>query len=450
MKSGSVSCAKLEKAGCNCKGCGECNKAKTTQIQTTGKAKIIPKSNAIEVSTGWVNPKNKWTKMKGFRCARDNPAAFWFQEWYYVSLIKDKYTSMKECQKFCENDANCGACDHWPGTPKPAKNGKIRSFYLCDLRDQAPCDSGGSEADCSYVMILDRYRKNWVQKARACTQDCDYLGKAVRSMHYNFAGIFQGGTLPLFADSENEQYACTRHYYEMSSSSSGSQTVLSAGTAQKGTTTAPKSLGFCVEWSAKENDVFRLGKKRRESEYGTCFCFSEPKVTPWLRVPPSNNFCTQWTCSQTEVSISTHTRYATSSYYSSYGTHYYSYRQRYSSYTTDREITNCACTKASSNNLFCMEWDCQENVGLKNEYHVNWDDFDELETERYVCTGTDDSRTVNPNGRFCTSWTGNIVGRHEFELSTCSVGSKAPGGFPKTWNCHEDGWHFWKRSVKRL
>lgn len=32
-------------------------------------------------------------------------------------------------------------------------------------------------------------------------------------MHYDFVGIFQGGTLPLFADSENEQYACTRYLY---------------------------------------------------------------------------------------------------------------------------------------------------------------------------------------------------------------------------------------------
>ena len=60
----------------------------------------------------------------GFRCARDNRDQFWFQEWWYNSIIKHDHSSMEECQRFCESDIYCGACDFWsvsfPGRISPS------------------------------------------------------------------------------------------------------------------------------------------------------------------------------------------------------------------------------------------------------------------------------------------------------------------------------------------
>merc|ERR1711934_768673 len=119
-----------------------------------------------------------------------------------------------------------------------------------------------------------------------------------------------------------------------------------------------------------------------ESEYGTCFCFQSPDLTPWLRVKANPNFCTQWSCAQTEVGFTKGSGYGANygSRYAYYGrtsrSGYTTYRSYYSQWTSQREITNCACTVQSENKLFCMEWDCQENVDLQSTYHVSWDSFD--------------------------------------------------------------------------
>ena len=36
-----------------------------------------------------------------------------YQEWWYNSIIAHNYGSMDECQRFCEKDPFCGACDFW-------------------------------------------------------------------------------------------------------------------------------------------------------------------------------------------------------------------------------------------------------------------------------------------------------------------------------------------------
>jgi len=100
----------------------------------------------------------------------------------------------------------------------------------------------------------------------------------------------------------------------------------------------------------------------------------------------------------------------------------------------------------SANGKFCQEWQCVENVDLASEsHHLTWDDFDELETERYVCTETEIKGTLN--GKYCMAWTGSIVGRHEFELTDCRVTGRYGGQFyPSQWSCLEDGYKFWQRS----
>ena len=36
-----------------------------------------------------------------------------YQSWWYNSIIARNYNSMEECQRFCEEDDYCGACDYW-------------------------------------------------------------------------------------------------------------------------------------------------------------------------------------------------------------------------------------------------------------------------------------------------------------------------------------------------
>merc|ERR1712025_391611 len=44
-------------------------------------------------------------------------------------------------------------------------------------------------------------------------------------------------------------------------------------------------------------------------------------------------------------------------------------------------------------------------------------------------------------------WTGNIIGRREFELTSCKVNKQYNGMYhPSAWSCLEDGYHFWQRS----
>merc|ERR550537_2067641 len=41
-------------------------------------------------------------------------------------------------------------------------------------------------------------------------------------------------------------------------------------------------------------------------------------------------------------------------------------------------------------------------------------------------------------------WTGMILGRREFEVSTCSV-KNTQQNKPSEWTCYEEGYHFWQR-----
>ena len=47
-----------------------------------------------------------------------------FQDWWYNSIIKHDHSSMEQCQRFCESDIYCGACDFWsvsfPGRISPS------------------------------------------------------------------------------------------------------------------------------------------------------------------------------------------------------------------------------------------------------------------------------------------------------------------------------------------
>merc|ERR1712032_1335982 len=105
------------------------------------------------------------------------------------------------------------------------------------------------------VMILDRAEKTWSQKSRSCStmEECDYYGKTVRAMHYDWYGIFQGGMIPLTPDSEDETYNCIRQLHK---SKPPDQYDTSGGYTTPSTTTFPpdKDPGPCVEWSTKEMD----------------------------------------------------------------------------------------------------------------------------------------------------------------------------------------------------
>merc|ERR1712032_459503 len=114
------------------------------------------------------------------------------------------------------------------------------------------------------VMILDRAEKTWSQKSRSCStmEECDYYGKTVRAMHYDWYGIFQGGMIPLTPDSEDETYGCTRHLHQPSQQIHAVPLNPQMGIAYTTptTTTFPpnKDPGFCVEWTAKETDKVTL------------------------------------------------------------------------------------------------------------------------------------------------------------------------------------------------
>merc|ERR1719181_251885 len=154
-------------------------------------------------------------------------------------------------------------------------------------------------------------------------------------MHYDWYGIFQGGMIPLSPDSEDESYSCLRQMHR--SSPQLLIQALPSGYTTPSTTTFPpdKDPGHCVEWSASEKDKVTLSSKKTESEYGTCFCFQSPQFTPWLRVKASPHFCTQWSCSQTEVGSQVHNG---NPYYYQGSTGYSSYRTYYSHWDTEREI----------------------------------------------------------------------------------------------------------------
>ena len=453
-------CKRLAQMGCNqCYGCDKCNRLVATSTSTPAKpTQILPDDTMdpaqYSASKGIENSENTWTKIPGMRCARDNRDHFWYAEWWYNSIISYKHDSMEACQKECEKNPYCNACDYWPGRPRPDTYGEFRSFYQCDLRAGAPC----AGTQCSHVMMLDRKDKNWVVKGRQCSSKatCGYTDKMARGMHYDWFFLYQGGMVTLSPDSEDETYTCLRHSLQPEVVY-GSNTGLAPGnygvpTTTTTTTPAPTNapskifgrgdMGPCLQWDSKEIDVWKLGAKYREQESGRCFCFYDKSIAPWVRVPVNSYFCVQWSCSQTETSVrrygSTYTR---NSYY-----RYSSYYSYYSGYTRDQEITNCACTLLSANGKFCQEWQCVENVDLASEmHHLTWDDFDELETERYVCTDTEIKGTLD--GKYCMAWTGTIVGRHEFELTDCRVTSQYNGQFyPTTWSCLEDGYHFWQRS----
>jgi len=269
--------------GCNCDGCDKCDRppiststpAKTTQKLPTQK---LPKQ--YSVSDG-EDAKNTWTKIPGMRCARDNRDHFWYAEWWYNSIISHQHASMEECQKDCERNPYCNACDYWPARPRPQSYGAYRSFFLCDLRDGAPCE----ENDCSHVMLLDRKDKNWVVKARQCAtkETCGYTEKMARGMHYDWYFLYQGGMVSLVPDSEEETYTCTRHSLQQTVQTGNN--ALAPGNYGAPTTTTttitnapsaifgPGNAGPCLQWKSKEVDVWRWGKKAYGNRIWEMFLF---------------------------------------------------------------------------------------------------------------------------------------------------------------------------------
>lgn len=96
------------------------------------------------------------------------------------------------------------------------------------------------------------------------------------------------------------------------------------------------------------------------------------------------------------------------------------------------EDIHCNCTTESENGEYCANWYCE----LDTVYDPYGQD-QPVQHEWYTCTSS-------PDDKYCSTWTGKIDSKEEFEVASCSCQeSSADGSYCANWICFEKGSDYW-------